>query len=336
MTQRPTDLPALLRQRADRLGAEGRSWVASLPGLVADLERRWSITVGEPLSGGSASYVARARTADGVAVVLKVALPDKGFAEQVATLRAARGRGYANLLAWDLEHRAALLEVLGPALDQLGLSPEAQMDALCTTLHTAWEVPLPARPTLAQAQAKGRGLADLVARLWDDLGRPCSQQVITLALEYAQRRVAATDLDRVVVVHGDPHPGNALQILTARAGAESGFVFVDPDGFVADPAYDVGVVLRDWCAHLLAGDTSALARHYCRSLAARSGLDATAIWEWGYLERVSTGLYLLQQGAEDLARPFLETAERLVRPAPGQAARGGATKMQKGWPAGSA
>jgi streptomycin 6-kinase len=89
-------------------------------------------------------------------------------------------------------------------------------------------------------------------------------------------------------------------------------VFIDPDGFLADPAYDLGVVLRDWCPELLAGDALSVARSYCRLLADETGLDEIAIWEWGLLERVSSGLYLLQLGAVDQARPFLTTAERLT------------------------
>ena len=74
----------------------------------------------------------------------------------------------------------------------------------------------------------------------------------------------------------------------ARKGAESGFVFVDPDGFLAEPACDCGVVLRDWCIHLLAGNTVPLAQRYRGLLAGHTGVEETAIWEWGFLERVST------------------------------------------------
>ena len=64
-----------------------------------------------------------------------------------------------------------------------------------------------------------------------------------------------------------------------RPGAETGFVFVDPDGFIGDPAYDLGVALRDWCPQLLASeDPLSLARRYCRLLAGSSGLHEQAIW----------------------------------------------------------
>lgn len=115
-------------------------------------------------------------------------------------------------------------------------------------------------------------------------------------------------------MHGDPHPGNLLTVREPRPGAETGYVFVDPDGFVADRAYDLGVALRDWTSLLLGPDARRVAEGYCAVLAARSGVDAQRIWEWGFLERVSTGLVVLDvvRGPDAVARPHLDSAERLV------------------------
>lgn len=63
-----------------------------------------------------------------------------------------------------------------------------------------------------------------------------------------------------------------------------------------------------WCPQLLA--EPGLTRRYCRLMADLSGLAEEAIWEWGYLERVSSGLYLLSLGAD--GGPFLRTAELLL------------------------
>jgi len=306
------EVQAVLRARIAQLGDQGEQWLVGLPDLIVELEQRWSITAGRPLTGGTASYVARARTADGRDAVLKVETPDQDFTRHVQTIADARGHGYVGLLASDLTRRSMLLEALGPALSRLDLPAERMIAALCQTLCQAWSVPHPAGLVVDPALEKARRLGQLVGRLWEELGRPCSAAVADQAMLFSERRAAAFDLDRCVVVHGDPHPGNALRVLGRRPGAESGFVFVDPDGFLADPAYDLGVVLRDWCPQLLAGDAASLARRYCRLLASETGVDETAIWEWGFLERVSTGLFALQLGAEDLARPFLATAERLT------------------------
>lgn len=312
VTKRVIEVQGVIRQRIAHLGDQGEHWLVGLADLVADLEPRWSITVGQPLTGGTASYVARARTADGRDAVLKAAIPGQDFARQVQTIADAQGRGYVGLLACDLARHAMLLEALGPPMSRLDLPAEDMIVALCQTLRQAWSLPRPADMVVDPTQEKARELGELVGRLWVELGRPCSTAVADQAMLFSERRAAAFDLEQCVVVHGDPHPVNALRVLGRRSGAESGFVFVDPDGFLADRAYDLGVVLRDWCPHLLAGDAASLARRYCRLLATETGVDERAIWEWGFLERVSTGLFLLQLGAENLGRPFLATAERLT------------------------
>src|SRR5439155_8960831 len=49
-----------------------------------------------------------------------------------------------------------------------------------------------------------------------------------------------------------------------------------PDGLIAEAEYDLGILMREDPRELLEGDP----RSRARWLARRSGLDATAIWEW--------------------------------------------------------
>lgn len=313
MSVRVIHVPDIVREKATSAGDVGAGWVEQLPSLAAVLEQQWSVRIGQPLPGGTAAFVAQAHTVTGSEVVVKIAVPDPDFERQVATLIRARGRGYVRLLAQDLARHAVLLEALGPSLDRVGLRPEVQLRTLCEVLRQAWAVPRALEPQADAAVDKARGLYELVVGLWEQLGRPCAEEAVALALDYAERRSTAFDPERCVVVHGDAAPPNCLQVLGSRPGAEAGFVFVDPEGFVGDPAYDLGVALRDWCPQLLAGDASMVAREYCRLLASCSGLDETPIWEWGFLERVSTGLYALSLGAERLAFPLLRSAEAICR-----------------------
>ncbi len=308
---RAVRLQPLTRARVAALGDEGRAWVAALPGLLAGLERDWSITLGRPLPGGSGSYVARAELADGSAAVVKVAVAEAGWTDQVATLERAEGRGYVRLLSADFPRRAMLLEQLGTPLERTGWPPDRQLRCLADTLSLAWQDAGGVRPE--SGADKASGLANLIAEAWPRLGRPVPERVVGQALRYAERRAAEATTD-LVVVHGDPHPGNLLAVPQQRPGAETGYVFVDPDGFVADRAYDLGVALRDWTRWLLGPDARPTAERFCAVLAERSGVDSQRIWEWGFLERVSTGLYLLDvvRAPESVARPYLDSAERLA------------------------
>jgi streptomycin 6-kinase len=46
-------------------------------------------------------------------------------------------------------------------------------------------------------------------------------------------------------------------------------------------------------------------------LAARTGTDATAIWEWGVVERVSTGLVCAGVGLQPLGGQMLGAADAI-------------------------
>ncbi len=276
--------------------------------VLGELADRWDLTWGRPLPGGSASYVLEATTASGALRVVKVLMPDPGLVDEAPVLAAAGGRGYAVLHDHDTERAALLLERLGPSLDRSGLPAERVLDALVDTLREAWTLPLDEVPAPGPG-GKAASLRRMVVELDDRLGA-CAARVRRQALEYADRRIDAGDPD-AVVVHGDPHPANALRVDRPREGAASGYVFVDPDGFRCDPAYDLGVVLREWTRRLEEGGRAVL-EGYCDRAAERAGLDRWRIWEWAFLERVSTGLYVSSFGGTALGARFLGTAELLL------------------------
>lgn len=134
----------------------------------------------------------------------------------------------------------------------------------------------------------------------------------------ARALACATDLADpnpadLVLVHGDPHPGNLLRVVHPRPGGETGWCFVDPDPSVADRAYDLGVAVRDFSSTLLddPGTAAARLRSWCARVAAPSGTDPSRVWAWALLERVSTGLYVTSFGAPRVGRPFLRSAALL-------------------------
>jgi streptomycin 6-kinase len=236
-----------------------------------------------------------------------------GFEQEIDTLLRANGRGYAAVYKFDYERRVLLLEQLGLFLHERKVKPKQAIQLLCKTLQQAWLVPPGADQTMNVSEYKAQTLSQLIRELWDTLERPCAENIVSQAMEFARRRLDAFDLKRCVVVHGDPHPANALLVRAPRAGAESGYVFVDPEGFLCEPAYDLGVVLRDWNEELLAAaDPLAVAHEYCQLLARESGLEETSIWEWGFIERVSSGLYLCAYGSREHGRLFFQTAQRLL------------------------
>lgn len=129
------------------------------------------------------------------------------------------------------------------------------------------------------------------------------------ALGYAAERVAAHDDSRAVLAHGDVHQWNLLE-------AGNGFALVDPDGLIVEPEYDLGVIMREDPVELIAEGPWARAHR----LATRCGLDVHAIWQWGVIERVSTGLIGTEVGLQPVGRHMLAAADQLA-PCPHTARR---------------
>jgi streptomycin 6-kinase len=296
----PVDVPAAVRNKARAVGAD--AWLAALPAVVRDLERSWSLTVGRAYDTGTDAFVAEATAADGTPAVLKLMVPraEDAARNEITALRLCDGDGCARLLRADEARGALLLERLGRSLFELGLPLGRRHEILCATAARIWR-PAPGcgLPTGAD---KARWLIDFITDRWEALDRPCSARAVEQARACPARRIAAHDDERAVLVHGDVHQWNALE-------ADGSFKLVDPDGLLAEPEYDLGIIMREDPVDLLAGDP----RERARWLAARTGLDATAIWEWGVIERVSTGLLCVQIDLQPVAGEMLAAADHVAR-----------------------
>ena len=88
------------------------------------------------------------------------------------------------------------------------------------------------------------------------------------------------------------------------------FKFVDPEGLRSEPAHDLGVPMREYNGSLLAGETSRLVRERAELLGRLCGVDPEPIWQWGFIERVSTGLANLRDFDDAEGLTFLEVATR--------------------------
>lgn len=290
------EIPAVVREKALAVGA--RDWLEELPALIRSLEADWEITIGRAFRDATEAFVAEASCGDGSSAVLKLIVPRDGdAAEHEATaLRLAAGDGCPRLLRDDLARGALLLERLGRPLADLNVPARRRHEILVAAAARIWR-PAPGcgLPTGAD---KAQWLTDFITAMWDELDRPCSERAVEHALACAKRRGDAYRDEAALLVHGDVHQWNALE-------ADDGFRLADPDGLLAEPEYDLGIIMRE---DPLDGDL----RERARRLADVTGLDDEAIWEWGVVERVSTGLLGTRVGLQPVAREMLAAADRLA------------------------
>ncbi len=305
-----TGVPDLVWQRAMRNGAAGARWLAELPGVVASLAQRWKLDLGGVFMGGTAGYVVAATDDTGRACVLKVAMPldmdeRDTFLRSVRAHELAGGRGCAELLAYDESAPAMLMEHLGPNLADLGLTIPEILVAITTTLREFWR-PVSPNGGLRSGPDQARWLSRYISETWEQLGQPCERAVIDRAIKFCDRRVDHFDPSKAVLVHGDAHGWNTLE-----AGGGT-YKFVDVEGLWSEREHDLGVAMREYNAPLIDGNTPRLVRERAEMLAAACSVDPEVVWEWGFIERVSTGLANVRDFDNDDGATFLEVARRCL------------------------
>ena len=290
----------VVRNKAAAVGADG--WVDGLPDLVGGLAEEWSFAPVRPLDGSTESFLLEVRRQDGTPAVLKLVIPRTIDAarREISVLLLIGGQGGPAVFEHDAERGAILMERLGPSLFDLGLPMEQRHRIMCEVATGLWR-PAPdcGLPTGAE---KARWLIESITATWEQLDRPVDESAIEHAVACAERRIEAHDDETAVLVHGDVHQWNTLR-------SDDGFVLIDPDGLIADTEYDLGILMREDPEELLVEG----AWNRAHRLAALTGLDPAAMWEWGAVERVSTGLLCTQVGLQPSGRQMLRVAEHVAR-----------------------
>ena len=287
----------------------GRHWLQHLPELLRDLASEWRLTLGEPLAGGSASYVVAACTEDGKDAVLKLPLPPgiEGIGPFEVELDAllAGGPTYVDVLAHDRSRRAVLQERLGPPLAQEPLPVREKLQVIAAALAASW-VPGAAVPSATTLAVKGVWLADYIVRAWEATGRPCTSRAVDTAVALAQERAARHDQATELLLHGDGHAFNTLR-------GRDGYRLIDPDPVRGEPAYDLAIALRELGPDDLGERPATVLRELAELVAVPHDVDPDAVWQWAFVERMSTGLLCAKLGHDDWAGPMLAVADVLAR-----------------------
>ena len=206
----------------------GAAWLADLPERVEACAALWQLETDTPFSDRvSAAWVARARTAGGERVVLKVSFPHMEAEREIDGLRFWDGDPTVRLLADHAPCNAFLLEDCRPGTP-LAERDEAEQDVLIAgLLQRLWRTPPMGHPFRALAAMIEQWVQESVQarQEWPDPG--LAEEGIALFREL----LASTG--RQVLLATDLHAGNVL-----RAEREPWLV-IDPKPFVGDPCYDL-------------------------------------------------------------------------------------------------
>lgn len=261
----------------DLFGDRGRTWLEDLPDLIRDLEQCWELTAQPPFENLSYNYVAPALQKDGTPVVLKIGVPGGTIDNEWAALEHYAGRGMVRLLAADPGAGSLLLERLNPGTPLALMKDDGEATRIAAVvMRETWHPlqgphPFPTTNTIAE------GLARLRTVFHGGSG-PFPEPFVSRAEGLFADLLASQGPP--VLLHGDLHHWNILQ-------AEGGWRAIDPQGFVGEPEYEIGAMMRNPIPYVFTWHD--LAKRQERRLAIFSevlGFDRQRMAGWSFAQEV--------------------------------------------------
>ncbi len=271
------EVPPALTWLVDERG--GRQWLEALPSLVSECLARWHLHIGNPLQG-NVSFVARAITAGGSEVILKIGFPHPDSQHESAALAHWDGRGAVRMIDYDSERRALLLARCAPGNNLWDEPEDTATEAIAGVLEGLWETPGPSEPFQTLSSA---------ARIWSkDLSAAYERAEHPFELEIFEEAIAFMATVRPprcddVVLHQDLHGGNVLR-------RDDGWVAIDPKPLVGERAFDLTSYVRDRRDELASDpDAEKIVRKRLDRLCRRLDVDRERARGWALAHALAWG-----------------------------------------------
>lgn len=268
-------------------GSRVEEWVRSLPDLIAKSEAHFGIKAEAPFDNLSYNYIAHGVNRVGKAIVLKVSFKKDELAKEMRTLTAFAGRGAVQVIEWNDELGAAVLERAIP-----GTPLSATMDDRVAT-EIFCEVFGRLRSPFVGEKGdfqKMRRWFEAFARYRDRFGTkgPLPEHWVVRAEETLEDLLRTTT--ETVLIHGDLHHGNILRY------GDGDWVVIDPKGIIGDIYFETIQYLLNYVDR--DGDCDTVLSRRVEIMSERLGLDRSRIAQWGIARGVLEACWAIEGSAD--------------------------------------
>ena len=274
-------------------GEAGRLWLERLPDLVERCAARWSLNVGPPFPALSYNYAAPAEGPRGERFVLKLGVPTHGLLYEIDALLGFDGGGAVRLFDSDAARGALLLERLEPGTPLLALCEEDDEAATAAAAAVMRRLSRAGRHRphrLPTAADWGQGFERCRAHFGGGSG-PLPRKLFEEA-ESLYAELLSTSAPPILL-HGDLHHENIL-----AAGREP-WLAIDPQGVAAEPAYEVGALLRNPVPQLLRWPRPVrVTERRIAQLSDELGFERARVRGWGLAQAVLSAWWTIEDGGE--------------------------------------
>ncbi|WP_433565373.1 aminoglycoside phosphotransferase family protein [Nocardia sp. CA-151230] len=315
----PNPLPSLPRDVAETVagsfGERGLEWLAALPGVVEQRCAAWGLEViGKTFGGGTHSWVAPVRRADGSVAVLKVPVVDEENCGEPTGLHCYGGDGAVRLYEFDSATGAMLLEWARPGTELLyqpgfpsleGRAENiAKIEQACRSYRRLRREPV----TVPDGFPELPTAAGMVAE-WEAMFRTPKSDVAEVIPARLRDRAAERCMELgvpdgpLLVVNRDTHLGNIV------AAEREPWLLIDPKAYLGEAAFDAGFLVM---IQVQSDPTPEHARAVVERTAAGLEVRADRAHAWAFMRSMEEIVWAVEDEEPEDLRLHLAVAAALA------------------------
>ncbi|ONM49256.1 kinase [Nocardia donostiensis] len=289
----------------------GERWLADLPEVVAKRCQDWALElIGQPFGGGTHSFVAPVRRADGSVAVLKIPVVDEENLGEAAGMFCYQGDGAVQLYDYDPESGALLLEwarpgtplVRQPRIPLEGKPENAgKVQIACALYRRLRRPPIDIPPGYPPLPLVADMVAGWVEQLDEpDLAAPFPASLLARAHRWCAE-LAEPD-GPLLIVNRDTHLGNIV------AAEREPWLLIDPKAYLGEAAFDAGFLIMK---QVESNPDPERARRFVAATAAELDIECERARGWAFMRAVEEVMWSVEDCRHDDVRRFLAVAQAL-------------------------
>ncbi|MFD1204307.1 aminoglycoside phosphotransferase family protein [Sporosarcina contaminans] len=225
------DIPKEFQQKiCSCFGKDGEKWLLTLNERVNHVADNWGLTIKAPVSNLSYNYVLNVTDAQQVSYILKLGVPNFDCRNEMKTVQLYNGIGCANIVKWDEENGAILLEKIDPGTMLSEVTDDEQATTIFTAVWMKLRRDLPIDDNIPMITEWATALTRYIDNYKESEGKIPNEFVYT-ATKYIKELMDTSDGYRLL--HGDLHHENILY------SESRGWLAIDPKGVGGDPYFDL-------------------------------------------------------------------------------------------------
>lgn len=279
-----TDLPEkFVRLMTECHGARGKIWLNKLPEIIAEIEGKWSLKVGQPFENLSYHFVAPCVSENGDESVLKIGFPEESspIFNEAEMLELYAGSGAAKFLKLDESRLAMLLERLKPG--------KTLAEIYRGNEESCVEIAIGVLQKIIGKPPKEHNFIRL-ENWFAGFEKAASTAFPSDKIRKAQKFYDELSNDRLFLIHGDFHHENIL------SATREAFLVIDPKGVIGQIGYEISVFLNNhlW---ILQGNKNLSEKldKAVSSFSAAFEIEPETLKKWAYAQGVLSAWWTFEE-----------------------------------------